>query len=51
MGDTKKTSTPSGSNPAKGVNAPSLPTKHTRNDGGKSLTSPSKGGKNEPHRR
>ena len=51
MGDGKKTSTPPAPNPAKGVSAPSLPTKHTRNDGGKSRIIPSKGGINEWYRR
>ena len=45
MGDGKKTNTPSAPNPATGVKAPALPTKYTRNDGSKSRTSPSKGGK------
>lgn len=45
MGDEKKTSAPSAPNPATGVNAPSLPTKHTRGDGGKSRASTSTGGK------
>ena len=45
MGDGKKTDTPSAPNPATGVKAPSLPTKHTRNEGSKSRTFPSKEGK------